>query len=798
MWEGYITATRLELTHEGCAAEWGKHAFMVHTWLSGARASSKVLRRCRGMPPAVNTCNETVVYAFLAQGTLPLWPVWESYLAGCPNGSSTVVVHTQGSLSERTDLTMKLAGVGGSLLPAELTLYGNPTYSYKMVAMTLALYRYIDQANVRTPDGCSPRFIHLSSERDAPVATCAAVRARLAVSRGRSLVEVQASEAKSSVEPLPGCKRLPVGSTGFYYASQWTTLDATHAFALATNEANVRDTWELGCSRFIRTAPDERYFIAELTRRGFEVEYRGLTWVEWGSGAYWCETGCSSTIFDPNAKEGQHPLAFLTGEAASIVSQRARQRGYFFARKFAAVPEVLSALSAIAIGLPPTPPVPPIAPPLADDCSALARRADARLDLSPPRWCFQLTADECENFVADQVVCFLDGDVDCQAAVNSAEWFTCFSPHSPPTPSEPQLSPSPPPLPPPPPLLPPPLLPPISIYAAPAASGLPPSLPSAVSHMASLGVLATSFAAASVYVCWKLLRQRSMMARHMQRSAVGQRWTGPSARYARAITQLDDENEFTGVQLDCQLGEGPFLAIDWATVAAMPDEIPAAPCATADESTLVPQTDSLCQVRAPDALVSALATIHNDVALIPSELSPPPLEASESLPDPLGVPLPPLSEASFPSLHVVPNLAEPPLPEVDGPPGLSLPVLLSEAPLLPMLEPAPQISQGRPLPPLPGTPLPQLPEAGPLPETESVGVVFPAAAPLSTLPEEALRQTLVPVASCAADAMGPLDISAAKLVAITPEPDGRGQWQRLSTPAVEDEDSEDDDGTYHL
>eukprot|EP00964_Phaeocystis_antarctica_P052321 scaffold30615_cov64-Phaeocystis_antarctica.AAC.11 len=37
----YITATRLELTHEGCAAEWGKHAFMVQTRLSGARASSK-------------------------------------------------------------------------------------------------------------------------------------------------------------------------------------------------------------------------------------------------------------------------------------------------------------------------------------------------------------------------------------------------------------------------------------------------------------------------------------------------------------------------------------------------------------------------------------------------------------------------------------------------------------------------------------------------------------------------------------------------------------------------------------
>ena len=39
----------------------------------------------RGMPHD-DSCNETVVYAFLTRGALPLWPVWESYLAGCPKG----------------------------------------------------------------------------------------------------------------------------------------------------------------------------------------------------------------------------------------------------------------------------------------------------------------------------------------------------------------------------------------------------------------------------------------------------------------------------------------------------------------------------------------------------------------------------------------------------------------------------------------------------------------------------------------------------------------------------------------
>lgn len=232
------------------------------------------------------------------------------------------------------------------------------------------------------------------------------------------------------------------------------------------------------------------------------------------------------------------------------------------------------------------------------------------------------------------------------------------------------------------------------------------------------------FAAASVCMCWKLVRELRAIVdelRRMQRSAVGQRCTDPSARYSRATTLPDDQDEFTGVQLDCQLGEGPFVAVNWAKVAAVPDEIPAAPCVTADESTLVPQTeDRLCQVRTSGALASALASIKNDVALVPSELSPPPLEASGSLPDPQGVPLLPLHEASFPSLHAhvlvhahvhVPNLPELPLSEVAVPPDLSLPVL-SEAPLLPMSEPAPQTLQRRSLPPLPRIPLPQLPAGG--------------------------------------------------------------------------------------
>eukprot|EP00966_Prymnesium_polylepis_P196818 4560850-Prymnesium_polylepis.1 len=42
-----------------------------------------------------SSCDSTVAYTFLAASSLPLWPVWQSYFAGCPAGSFTVVVHTQ-------------------------------------------------------------------------------------------------------------------------------------------------------------------------------------------------------------------------------------------------------------------------------------------------------------------------------------------------------------------------------------------------------------------------------------------------------------------------------------------------------------------------------------------------------------------------------------------------------------------------------------------------------------------------------------------------------------------------------
>ena len=120
-----------------------------------------------------------------------------------------------------------------------------------------------------------------------------------------------------------------------------------------------------------------------------------------------------------------------------------------------------------------------------------------------------------------------------------------YSPRSPPTPSEPPLSPPPSPLPPPslPPPLPPPLLRPLP---PPLLPPMPPNSPSAVSYTASWGALAALFAAASVCTCWKLVREVRAIVdelRRMQRSAVGQRCTGPSAGYSRAATLPDDEDE---------------------------------------------------------------------------------------------------------------------------------------------------------------------------------------------------------------------------------------------------------------
>ena len=408
-------------------------------------------------------CNTTVAYTFLTRESLPLWDVWEHYLRGCPAGSATVLVHTQASARKRADLANLVARVGGALLPAELTISGNPTFSYKMVEMELALYRYIDRAGVRAANGCAPRFIHLSSEVDAPVTSCSSVHERLMASVGRSLVNVAANTPWRDETPPAECVLNLEGVSwpAFYAPSQWTTLWAPHAFALAADEARAKATWEQGCARYMREAPDERYFLARLHELGFDVEYKGLTFIFWPP--IWSNEGvsidvCASTggctglrTGTLNNLRGSHPMAFTNGAAARMAAQVTRSNGFFFARKFGGSPEVVSALLDSIVGLPPLPPSPPTMPPsqpMESMCDVLMRRNDTLHD-SPPRFCSRLELHECEESRYGLRICGIE-PILRRVCVAVAEADVCRPgpPPSPPPPSPPALPSLPPPSPP--------------------------------------------------------------------------------------------------------------------------------------------------------------------------------------------------------------------------------------------------------------------------------------------------------------------------------------------------------------
>lgn len=120
----------------------------------------------------------TVAYAFMTRGAFPLWPIWQAYWRSCTMGAIGVVstkdvagsavplFHAQDVSSHET-LRRMTAEFHGYVLPPNETVQGNPRYNWKMVAMMLHLFRAVPR--LRAPNGCMPKWVHLASERDAPV-----------------------------------------------------------------------------------------------------------------------------------------------------------------------------------------------------------------------------------------------------------------------------------------------------------------------------------------------------------------------------------------------------------------------------------------------------------------------------------------------------------------------------------------------------------------------------------------------------------------------------------------------------
>jgi len=110
-------------------------------------------------------CNSTVAYAFLAREGLPLWPAWQTYFDGCPEGSYTVMVHTQ-----KPGATTKDVGfVSGAELDSPIL--GDLRFSYKMVDAMLKLYGGVQKQGAAA-NGWEIRKTTVAGMADAPQNSC--------------------------------------------------------------------------------------------------------------------------------------------------------------------------------------------------------------------------------------------------------------------------------------------------------------------------------------------------------------------------------------------------------------------------------------------------------------------------------------------------------------------------------------------------------------------------------------------------------------------------------------------------
>lgn len=224
-------------------------------------------------PPPAPPCSGTVAYAFITRSTLPLWSSIDRYFSTCPAGSALPLVHTQDtSSSGRAALESQIAPYGGRLLPAEQTVAGYTRFSFKMNAIMLRLYGLANRT--LAPNGCAPAYVHVLSERDVPVRSCADVHAFLVSTSGES--HLMRSDTPIWTSPFNG--RRPTSQADvaaafrpFVRTSQWmsarapslhrsllsapagfqllqmplpsTALWMPHAAALAAAEEELRTKW---------------------------------------------------------------------------------------------------------------------------------------------------------------------------------------------------------------------------------------------------------------------------------------------------------------------------------------------------------------------------------------------------------------------------------------------------------------------------------------------------------------------------------------------------------------------------
>lgn len=208
-----------------------------HCCTAGRTSAPVIASRCADPFAEEVGSSPTVAYAFLTRDTLPLWPVWEAYFAGCPAGTALPIIHSQESTSDpqlHAALAQSVARFGGFVLSASETRTGGTRFKWRMISIMLSLMR----AALRTPaaSGCHARWIHFASERDAPLRSCVEVHEHLKQKRGFSFLD-QTHEG-IEIQGSPGVPYSPLK-----YTSQWVTLTIEAARSLVADESRLRERW---------------------------------------------------------------------------------------------------------------------------------------------------------------------------------------------------------------------------------------------------------------------------------------------------------------------------------------------------------------------------------------------------------------------------------------------------------------------------------------------------------------------------------------------------------------------------
>merc|ERR1711988_1741501 len=81
-------------------------------------------------------------------------------------------------------LKRQTAPFGGVVLLPSDSIKGELLFSWEMVDATLVLFHFA--AQLRAPNGCTPRFVHLIGEQEAPIEHCQRVHAELSRTPGVS------------------------------------------------------------------------------------------------------------------------------------------------------------------------------------------------------------------------------------------------------------------------------------------------------------------------------------------------------------------------------------------------------------------------------------------------------------------------------------------------------------------------------------------------------------------------------------------------------------------------------------